>query len=120
MRTIVLLFISNTFMTFAWYGHLKHRSAPLLEAIVLGWLIAFGEYCFRFPPIALATASSPDTNSRSFRSASTLTVFAIFARLYLGERIRWNYASLSFRNRRSGLCVLGNAVIGSARWASNG
>ena len=49
MTTIVLLLISNTFMTFAWHGHLKHRSVPMSEAIVLSWLIAFGEYCFQVP-----------------------------------------------------------------------
>ena len=45
--TVVLLIASNTFMTFAWYGHLKHRSAPLWEAILFSWLIALGEYCLR-------------------------------------------------------------------------
>ena len=49
MLTITLLLISNTFMTFAWYGHLKYRSAPMLKVIVLSWLIAFGEYCFQVP-----------------------------------------------------------------------
>ena len=46
MVTVLLLFISNTFMTFAWYGHLKHRSAPIVEAVLVSWLIALGEYCF--------------------------------------------------------------------------
>jgi uncharacterized protein (DUF486 family) len=49
MATILLLLVSNTFMTFAWYGHLKYRSAPLIAAIVVSWLIAFGEYCFQVP-----------------------------------------------------------------------
>src|SRR5664279_4767237 len=49
MSTVLLLLISNTFMTFAWYGHLKHRSAPLLTAILVSWLIALGEYCFQVP-----------------------------------------------------------------------
>ena len=46
MLTVLLLGISNTFMTFAWYGHLKHRSASTISAVLVSWLIAFGEYCF--------------------------------------------------------------------------
>ena len=49
MRTIALLTISNIFMTFAWYGHLKYRNVPLFKAILLSWMIAFFEYCFQVP-----------------------------------------------------------------------
>ena len=49
MRTIVLLSISNIFMTFAWYGHLKFRESPLWKAILVSWLIAAFEYCFQVP-----------------------------------------------------------------------
>jgi Putative member of DMT superfamily (DUF486) len=49
MTTVILLFISNTFMTFAWYGHLKRGDQPLPKAIVLSWLIVLGEYCFQVP-----------------------------------------------------------------------
>ena len=49
MRTILLLTCSNIFMTFAWYGHLKYRSAPLFKVIVISWMIAFLEYCFQVP-----------------------------------------------------------------------
>jgi len=49
MTTIVLLTISNIFMTFAWYGHLKYRQAPLFKVIVISWGIAFFEYCFQVP-----------------------------------------------------------------------
>ena len=49
MLTVVLLLISNVFMTFAWYGHLKYREVPLYKVIVLSWLIAFFEYCFQVP-----------------------------------------------------------------------
>ena len=48
MTTIVLLTISNIFMTFAWYGHLKYRQAPLFKVIVISWGIAFFEYCIGF------------------------------------------------------------------------
>jgi uncharacterized protein (DUF486 family) len=49
MRTIALLTVSNIFMTFAWYGHLKYRNVPLIKVIVVSWLIAFFEYCFQVP-----------------------------------------------------------------------
>ena len=49
MKTVLLLICSNVFMTFAWYGHLKYRKAPLFAAIVASWLIAFFEYCFQVP-----------------------------------------------------------------------
>jgi hypothetical protein len=49
MTTILLLTLSNIFMTFAWYGHLKYRHAPLFKVIVISWLIAFAEYCFQVP-----------------------------------------------------------------------
>src|SRR3954470_10907056 len=49
MTTIVLLTISNIFMTFAWYGHLKYRNSPLFKVIIISWLIAFAEYCFQVP-----------------------------------------------------------------------
>ncbi len=49
MTTILLLICSNIFMTIAWYGHLKYRSAPLYAAIVVSWLTAFAKYCFQVP-----------------------------------------------------------------------
>ena len=58
MRTIALLTISNIFMTFAWYGHLKYRDVPLFRVIVISWMIAFLEYCSRFPRIGSAPTSS--------------------------------------------------------------
>jgi len=62
MTTIVLLTISNIFMTFAWYGHLKYRQAPLFKVIVISWGIAFLEYCFRCPPIASDRMNSARCN----------------------------------------------------------
>nr|HPG58582.1 DMT family protein [Candidatus Wallbacteria bacterium] len=49
MKAIVLLTVSNVFMTFAWYGHLKYKTSPLWTAIIVSWLIAFVEYCFQVP-----------------------------------------------------------------------
>jgi uncharacterized protein (DUF486 family) len=107
MRTILLLCISNTFMTFAWYGHLKHRSAPIFQVIVVSWLIAFGEYCFQVPANRIGYGEFTGYQLKIIQECVTLTVFVMFAWLYLGERIRWNYA-LSF------LFVVGAVV--SAFW----
>jgi uncharacterized protein (DUF486 family) len=92
MLTVALLFISNTFMTFAWYGHLKHRSAPLWEAIVVSWLIALGEYCFQVPANRIGYGQFTGYQLKIIQESITLVVFVIFAALYLGESIRWNYA----------------------------
>ena len=100
MWTIVLLFISNTFMTFAWYGHLRHRSAPLPEAIVVSWLIAFGEYCFQVPANRIGYGQFTAYQLKIIQECVTLTVFVVVAYFYLGEALKWNYA-LSF------VCIVG-------------
>ena len=92
MPTILLLFVSNTFMTYAWYGHLKHKSAPLWQAIVLSWLIALGEYCFQVPANRIGYGTFSGFQLKIIQECITLIVFAVFAWLYLGERLRWNYA----------------------------
>jgi uncharacterized protein (DUF486 family) len=91
MRTILLLCISNTFMTFAWYGHLKHRSAPLIEVILVSWLIALGEYCFQVPANRIGYGEFTAYQLKIIQECITLTVFVVFAYFYLGERLRWNY-----------------------------
>ena len=58
MHTILLLTVSNVFMTMAWYGHLKFKDKPLWIVILVSWLIAFVEYCFKCRRIGLATMSS--------------------------------------------------------------
>ena len=92
MSTVLLLLVSNTFMTFAWYGHLKHRSAPLLAAIVVSWLIAFGEYCFQVPANRIGYGEFTGYQLKVIQEVITLLVFSVFAFFYLGERLRWNYA----------------------------
>jgi uncharacterized protein (DUF486 family) len=92
MRTVLLLLISNTFMTFAWYGHLKHRSAPLISAILVSWLIALGEYCFQVPANRLGYGEFTGYQLKIIQEVITLTVFVVFAYGYLGESLRWNYA----------------------------
>jgi uncharacterized protein (DUF486 family) len=92
MLTITLLLISNTFMTFAWYGHLKYRSAPMLKVIVLSWLIAFGEYCFQVPANRIGYGRFTGYQLKIIQECITIVIFVIFADFYLGETIRWNYA----------------------------
>ena len=92
MRTVLLLLCSNIFMTMAWYGHLKYRQAPLILAIVVSWLIAFCEYCFQVPANRIGYGEFTAFQLKIIQEVITLSVFSVFAWLYLGEEIRWNYA----------------------------
>ena|SRR5689334_12535249 len=91
MPTVLLLVVSNTFMTFAWYGHLRYRSAPLIVAILGSWLIALGEYCFQVPANRIGYGQFTGYQLKIIQESVTLVVFAVFASLYLGESMRWNY-----------------------------
>jgi uncharacterized protein len=93
MLTILLLVISNTFMTLAWYGHLKYRSAPIVSAVLVSWLIALGEYCFQVPANRLGYGQFTGYQLKIVQETITLIVFGVFAYLYLGEALRWNYAA---------------------------
>jgi uncharacterized protein (DUF486 family) len=90
MRTIVLLTLSNVFMTFAWYGHLKFRSSPLLIAILASWGIAFFEYCLQVPANRYGYGQFSAAQLKTIQEVITLTVFVIFSALYLQERPTWN------------------------------
>jgi uncharacterized protein (DUF486 family) len=92
LRTIVLLTISNIFMTFAWYGHLKYRSAPLWKVIVASWGIAFFEYCFQVPANRIGSYEFSGAQLKTIQEVITLSVFSIFSITYLGESFKWNYA----------------------------
>lgn len=93
MRTILLLTISNIFMTFAWYGHLKYRSEALWKVILASWGIAFFEYCFQVPANRIGSYEFTTAQLKTIQEVITLTVFAIFSMTYLGEKLRWNYAA---------------------------
>jgi uncharacterized protein (DUF486 family) len=88
---IVLLFISNIFMTFAWYGHLKYKASPLIIAIVASWGIAFIEYCFAVPANRIGHSVYSAAELKTMQEIITLMVFACFSVLYLGEKISWNH-----------------------------
>ena len=90
-KTVALLVASNVFMTFAWYGHLKYRSRPLLLAIVASWLIALPEYVLQVPANRLGYGQLSGFQLKILQEVITLVVFMIFAWLYLGEQLRWNY-----------------------------
>jgi len=91
MKTILLLLCSNIFMTFAWYGHLKYRSYPLIIAILASWGIAFFEYCFQVPANRIGYGQFTAFQLKIIQEVITLTVFMVFAWLYFGERLKWNY-----------------------------
>lgn len=93
MITVLLLFCSNTFMTFAWYGHLKHRDAPLWEAILVSWLIALGEYCLQVPANRIGYGHFTLYQLKVIQEAVTLVVFVVFAYYYMDLSLRWNYAA---------------------------
>ena len=93
MPTVLLLLASNVFMTFAWYGHLKHRNAPLWAAILVSWLIALGEYCLQVPANRLGYGRFSAYQLKLTQEVITLAVFIVFAYLYLGEKFRWNHAA---------------------------
>jgi len=91
MKTIILLTISNVFMTFAWYGHLKYKSSPLWLAILASWLIAFVEYCFQVPANRIGHYQYSAAQLKTIQEVITLIVFAVFSVFYLREEFRWNY-----------------------------
>ena len=91
MATIGLLLVSNIFMTFAWYGHLKYRSSPLLLAIIVSWGIAFAEYCFQVPANRIGYGQFTGAQLKTIQEVITLVVFSVFSVVYLKEQLRWNY-----------------------------
>lgn len=91
MVTVALLIISNIFMTFAWYGHLKYKNSPLWIAILLSWLIAFFEYCFQVPANRIGYGQFNAAQLKTIQEVITLLVFCVFSVLYLKEDLKWNY-----------------------------
>ena len=91
MTTIVLLTISNIFMTFAWYGHLKYRNEALWKVIMVSWGIAFFEYCFQVPANRIGSYEFSAVQLKTIQEVITLTVFSVFSVRYLDQQIKWNY-----------------------------
>jgi uncharacterized protein len=97
---IGLLCISNIFMTFAWYGHLRYKGAALWKVILASWGIAFFEYLLMVPANRWGNNVYTATELKIIQEVITLSVFSGFAFFYLGERVRWNHVAAF-------LCILG-------------
>ncbi|HTL71503.1 MAG TPA: DMT family protein [Candidatus Eisenbacteria bacterium] len=91
MKTILLLLVSNIFMTFAWYGHLRHRQSALWTAILASWGIAFFEYCFQVPANRIGSYQFSTAQLKTIQEIITLLVFSVFSVFYLKEEIRPNH-----------------------------
>ena len=90
--TIGLLIASNVFMTVAWYGHLKFKSAPLLTVILVSWAIAFFEYVLQVPANRIGHGHFSAAQLKTIQEVISLTIFAGFSWFYLGERLGWQHA----------------------------
>lgn len=109
MWTIVLLVISNVFMTFAWYGHLKYPHAPLWATILVSWMIALPEYGFQVPANRMGKThyQMSAAQLKITQEFITLVVFAIFSYAWLGQKLRWNqWLALGL--------VLAGVIVGNA------
>lgn len=100
---ILLLIGSNVFMTIAWYGHLKFKSAPLLLVILASWSIALVEYCLAVPANRWGSAVYSAAQLKAMQEVITLTVFVGFSILYLGQKITINH-------------LVGFALIAAGAW----
>ena len=109
MTTIILLTISNIFMTFAWYGHLKYKNSPLYLAILVSWLIAFAEYCFQVPANRYGHSQFSAAQLKTIQEVITLIIFCFFSVLYLKEELKWNYI-VGF------LMIIGAVIVIFKKW----
>ena len=91
INPIVLLIISNVFMTFAWYGHLRHKNSALWIVILVSWGIAFLEYCFQVPANRMGHEVYNVVQLKTIQEVITLIIFSLFSVLYLKEQFKWNY-----------------------------
>lgn len=104
IQTILFLVASNSFMTFAWYGHLKYlHNKALWLVILVAWGIAFFEYCFQVPGNRIGFKVLDGYQLKILQEIITLVIFVVFAKLVLGEDLKWNYM-VSF------------AFLGAAAW----
>ena len=91
MSTVVLLTISNIFMTFAWYGHLKYKQSAIWKVVIVSWGIAFVEYCFQVPANRFGHNTFSAAQLKTMQEVITLIVFSVFSLFYLREPLKWNY-----------------------------
>jgi len=89
LTVVLLLVASNTFMTIAWYGHLKYKHVALLTTILVSWMIALPEYTFQVPANRVGYGTFTATQLKVIQEVISLSVFSVFAFLYLGEKPTW-------------------------------
>ena len=96
MKTVILLIISNIFMTLAWYGHLKFKelkwfeNAGLITIVLISWGLALFEYCFQVPANRIGSDMFSLTQLKIIQESVTLVVFTVIAYLLFGETLKWN------------------------------
>jgi uncharacterized protein len=95
LTSVAMLVASNVMMTIAWYWHLKHTTKPLVMVILISWAIAFFEYCIAVPANRWGYATMSAAQLKIIQEVVTMSVFAAFAVLYLGEKLTWNYLAAS-------------------------
>jgi hypothetical protein len=92
LTVVLLLIASNTFMTVAWYGHLKYKHVALLATVAVSWLIALPEYALQVPANRLGHGHFTATQLKVIQEVVSLSVFAVFAFFYLKEVPTWRSA----------------------------
>jgi uncharacterized protein (DUF486 family) len=90
MKTIVLLIVSNIFMTIAWYGHLKFKEKPLVWVILISWAVALFEYIFQVPANRIGSQTFSLMQLKVMQECITLVVFTVIAYFLFGQTLRWN------------------------------
>ena len=106
---ILLLCVSNVFMTFAWYGQLKFPNASLWLVIPVSWGIAFFEYCLAVPANRIGYTVYSAAQLKTIQEVITLLVFGVFSVTYLGEALRWNHFAAF-------ACLVFAAVFAFGEW----
>jgi uncharacterized protein (DUF486 family) len=91
LAPIALLFCSNIFMTFAWYGQLRFPNAILWQVVLISWGIAFFEYCLAVPANRIGHQVYSAAQLKTMQEIITLLVFGVFSVMYLGESLKWNH-----------------------------
>src|SRR5262249_4710963 len=89
MRTVVLLVLSNAFMTVAWYGHLRFKHWPLVAAVVISWLIALPEYALQVPANRYGHGRFTAPQLKIIQEAISIAAFVLFSAVYLKEMPGW-------------------------------
>lgn len=90
--TTLLLICFNTFMTIAWYGHLKFTSKPIWAVVLVSWAIAFFEYCFQVPANRYGDLHGINYGAlKVIQEVISIATFIVFVRLYFGQTLTWNY-----------------------------